>query len=237
MNENKRFAILIDADNVSDKYVKTIFDEILKEGEATIRRMYGDWTNESKKGWKKVALEYSITPIQQFANTQGKNSTDSAMIIDAMDILYSDRVDGFCICSSDSDFTRLAARLRESGKQVIGMGEKAKETTAMVSACQTYKYLDLITNSEKASEKENKTLTEAEEKLKKEIVEIIESIEPEDSALSSFIGESLRKKHPEFDPRNYGCKKFLDLLKKLGFETKKEGPGTIRVHLKSQMKA
>ena len=159
------------------------------------------------------------------------------MIIDAMDILYSDRVDGFCICSSDSDFTRLAARLRESGKQVIGMGEKAKETTAMVSACQTYKYLDLITNSEKASEKENKTLTEAEEKLKKEIVEIIESIEPEDSALSSFIGESLRKKHPEFDPRNYGCKKFLDLLKKLGFETKKEGPGTIRVHLKSQMKA
>lgn len=232
MTESKRFAVLIDADNISDKYVKTIFDEILKEGETTIRRMYGDWTNESKKGWKKVALEYSITPIQQFSNTQGKNSTDSAMIIDAMDILYSDRVDGFCICSSDSDFTRLAARLRESGKQVIGMGEKAKETTAMVSACQTYKYLDLIMKSEKAPAKENKALSEAEKELKKEIIEIIESIEPEDSALSSYIGESLKRKHPEFDPRNYGCKKLTDLLKKLDFETKKDGPNTIRVYSK-----
>ena len=227
MTENKRFAILIDADNISDKYVKTIFDEILKEGEATIRRMYGDWTNESKKGWKKVALEYSITPIQQFANTQGKNSTDSAMIIDAMDILYSDRVDGFCICSSDSDFTRLAARLRESGKRVIGMGEKTKATNPMVSACHDYKYLDLLIESGKVPADK-----EAEKQLKKEIVEIIESIEPEDSALSSYIGESLKRKHPEFDPRNYGCKKLTDLLKKLGFETKKEGPNTIRVYSK-----
>jgi uncharacterized LabA/DUF88 family protein len=232
MTENKRFAILIDADNISDKYVKTIFDEIIKEGEATIRRMYGDWTKENKKGWKKVALEYSITPIQQFENTQGKNSTDSAMIIDAMDILYSDRVDGFCICSSDSDFTRLAARLRESGKQVIGMGEKAKETTAMVSACQTYKYLDLIIKSEETPTKGNKTLSEAEKELKKEIIEIIESIEPEDSALSSYIGLSLKNKHSDFDSRNYGCKKLLDLLKKLGFKTEKVAEGKIKVYSK-----
>ena len=215
MNENKRFAVLIDADNISSKYVKTIFDEISKEGEATIRRMYGDWTNESKIGWKKVALEYSITPVQQFENTQGKNSTDSAMIIDAMDILYSNRVDGFCICSSDSDFTRLAARLRESGKQVIGMGEKAKETTAMVSACQTYKFLDLITQSDL----NNQASLADENQIKQEIEEIIESSELEGYALSSYIGVSLKRRHPGFDSRNYGCAKLLDLFKKLGFKT------------------
>lgn len=234
MKENKRFAILIDADNISDKYIKTIMDEIAKEGVATIRRMYGDWTEENKKGWKKVALEYSITPMQQFANTHGKNSTDSAMIIDAMDILYSDKVEGFCICSSDSDFTRLASRLREAGKQVIGMGEKGKETTAMVSACETYKFLDIIADSKKSADSNDEALTTTDKKLYKEILGIIESSDLDGYMLSSNIGESLKRRHPEFDPRNYGCKKLSDLLVKLGFriECEDNSKATMKVYSK-----
>ena len=124
MASDQRFAVLIDADNVSDKYIKIILDEISNDGIATYKRIYGDWTKPALTSWKNVLLDNSILPIQQYNYTTGKNSTDSAMIIDAMDILYSGKVDGFCIVSSDSDFTRLAARLRESGMQVIGMGEE-----------------------------------------------------------------------------------------------------------------
>ncbi len=123
-SSDNRFALLIDADNVSSRYVKPILDELSKYGDVTIKRIYGDWTLNLHAKWKQVLLDNSITPMQQFGYTQGKNSTDSAMIIDAMDILYGDSVDGFCIVSSDSDFTRLASRLRESGRMVIGMGEK-----------------------------------------------------------------------------------------------------------------
>ena len=122
MAGDKRFAVLIDADNISDKYIKVILDEISNDGIATYKRIYGNWTSTALSSWKTVLLDYSITPIQQYSYTTGKNATDSAMIIDAMDILYSDRVDGFCLVSSDSDFTRLAARLRESGMLVVGMG-------------------------------------------------------------------------------------------------------------------
>ena len=123
MSSDSKFAVLIDADNISDKYIKIILDEISNDGIATYKRIYGDWTNPALVSWKKVLLDNSIMPIQQYSYTTGKNATDSAMIIDAMDILYSGRVDGFCLVSSDSDFTRLAARLREQGKLVIGMGE------------------------------------------------------------------------------------------------------------------
>lgn len=220
--EIKRFAVLIDADNISDDYIKTIMDEIVNFGVATIRRMYGDWTKEDKKGWKQTCLDYSITPIQQFENTSGKNSTDSAMIIDAMDILYANEVEGFCLCSSDSDFTRLAARLRESGKEVIGMGEKSKKPKALMSACETYKFLDVIKNEGQIDNFEN---------LKKEILSIIDNSEMNGYALSSYIGTSLKRKHPEFDPRNYGCKKLLDLFEKLGLKTESvdETGGTIKV--------
>ena len=144
MNDGElRFAILIDADNISEKYVKIILDEVSNSGVATYKRIYGDWTSTRMTSWKACLLDNSITPIQQYSYTYGKNATDSAMIIDAMDILYSGNVDGFAIVSSDSDFTRLVARLRESGMQVIGMGEQ-KTPKPFISACNQFKYLDLL---------------------------------------------------------------------------------------------
>lgn len=144
-----RFAILIDADNISEKYVKIILDEVSNLGIATYKRIYGDWTSSRLGSWKGCLLENSIIPVQQYSYTYGKNATDSAMIIDAMDILYSGHVDGFAIVSSDSDFTRLASRLREGGMQVIGMGEQ-KTPEPFISACNQFKYLDLLYASRKA---------------------------------------------------------------------------------------
>ncbi len=152
MSSDRRFAVLIDADNVSDKYVKYIFDEIANDGTATYKRIYGDWTKPSFSSWKSVLLANSITPIQQYGYTSGKNATDSAMIIDAMDILYSGNVEGFCIVSSDSDFTRLASRLRESGMYIVGMGER-KTPTPFVSACNKFKYLDVLAQSKEPTAK------------------------------------------------------------------------------------
>ena len=139
MDNEKRFAVLIDADNVSEKYIKGILDEISNDGVATYKRIYGDWTKPNLGSWKNVLLENSITPIQQYSYTTGKNATDSALIIDAMDILYSGNVDGFCLVSSDSDFTRLASRLRESGMTVVGMGER-KTPSAFIAACHQFKF-------------------------------------------------------------------------------------------------
>ena len=156
MNKELKFAILIDADNISEKYIKIILDETAKSGIATYKRIYGDWTNPQLSSWKRVLLDNSIIPIQQYGYTTGKSATDSAMIIDAMDILYTGGVDGFCLASSDSDFTRLAARLRESGMQVIGMGE-SKTPKAFISACNQFKYLDILLSS---SQEEPETVTE-----------------------------------------------------------------------------
>ncbi|MCR4652584.1 MAG: NYN domain-containing protein [Eubacterium sp.] len=143
MENELRYAVLIDADNVSEKYIKIILDETANSGIATYKRIYGDWTSARMASWKKVLLDNSIIPIQQYSYTTGKNATDSAMIIDAMDILYSNTVDGFCIVSSDSDFTRLVARLREAGHKVIGMGE-SKTPQPFISACNQFKYLDML---------------------------------------------------------------------------------------------
>lgn len=143
MVEEKRFAVLIDADNVSSKYIKYILDEISNYGVATYKRIYGDWTKTNASSWKEVLLENSVTPIQQYGYTVGKNATDSAMIIDAMDILYSGNVEGFCIVSSDSDFTKLSSRLRESGMLVVGMGEK-KTPKPFIASCNQFKYLDVL---------------------------------------------------------------------------------------------
>ena len=148
--EDKRFAVLIDADNVSAKYVKYIMDEVTNYGIATYKRIYGDWTKPNAGTWKEVLLENSVTPVQQYGYTVGKNATDSAMIIDAMDILYSEHVDGFCIVSSDSDFTKLASRLRESGMIVVGMGEQ-KTPKPFIAACNQFKYLDVLAESEQKS--------------------------------------------------------------------------------------
>ncbi|OUN47189.1 hypothetical protein B5G20_04220 [Collinsella sp. An7] len=151
LERDLRFAILIDADNIAPKYIKIILDEVSNLGIATYKRIYGDWTSQRLMSWKGVLLENSIIPMQQYSYTYGKSSTDSAMIIDAMDILYSGHVDGFAIVSSDSDFTRLAARLRESGMQVIGMGEQ-KTPEPFISACNQFKYLDLLYAARKAEE-------------------------------------------------------------------------------------
>lgn len=142
-SSDMKFAVLIDADNVSEKYIKVVLDEVANAGIATYKRIYGDWTSPRLSSWKGCLLENSILPMQQYSYTYGKNATDSAMIIDAMDILYSHTVDGFVIVSSDSDFTRLVARLRESGMIVIGMGEQ-KTPKPFISACNTFKYLDLL---------------------------------------------------------------------------------------------
>ena len=153
MASDNRFAVLIDADNVSVKYIKIILDEISKDGIATYKRIYGDWTNPSLISWKSTLLDNSIIPVQQYSYTTGKNSTDSAMIVDAMDILYSGRVEGFCLVSSDSDFTRLAARLRESGMTVIGMGE-SKTPNSFIAACNKFKYLDILSAADEAEAEE-----------------------------------------------------------------------------------
>lgn len=155
MAAENRFAVLIDADNISDKYIRFIMDEISNEGVATYKRIYGDWTKPDLGAWKKVLLEYSITPVQQYGYTTKKSSTDAAMIIDAMDILYSDNVDGFCLVSSDSDFTRLASRLREAGKVVVGMGE-SKTPKPFVVACNKFKYLDILVKQENEEKEKNK---------------------------------------------------------------------------------
>lgn len=150
MSMDKRFAVLIDADNVAPKFISSIMDELSNEGTITYKRIYGDWTRPDLGAWKRVLLDYSITPIQQYSYTTGKNATDSAMIIDAMDILYAEKVDGFCIVSSDSDFTRLAARLREAGVYVIGMGEK-KTPKPFIAACDKFKYLEVLAQSAAAA--------------------------------------------------------------------------------------
>ena len=232
--EDKKFALLIDADNTSSKYIKTIVDEITNLGITTYRRIYGDWTSPNLQNWKAILLEYSITPMQQYGYTTGKNSTDSAMIIDAMDILYTADVDGFCLVSSDSDFTKLAMRLKEAGKTVIGMGKK-QTPRPFVRACHQFKYLDVLSKAEqkkpavkKAAKKSDNTQSKeksAEQKLVDSICKIIEENSNADGWIyAAQVGTLLQKKNPDFDCRNYGYKKFWLLLDGLGFETRKE-PG------------
>ncbi len=226
MEKDKRIAVLIDADNVSDKYIKHIFDEISNHGIPTYKRIYGDWTKPQLTSWKNVLLNYSITPIQQYNYTSGKNSTDAALIIDAMDILYSNNVDGFCIVSSDSDFTRLAARLREAGMYVLGMGEK-KTPTPFISACEKFKYLEVLASmaTKPAEPKSAKGMPAHEEskygmanidKLIDVIKKIINEISDEDGwVFLGRLGDTLNKRYPDFDTRNYGYAKLTPFLSSL----------------------
>lgn len=166
MTEEKRFAILIDADNIAPKYIKSIINEISNKGTITYKRIYGDWTSSNAGSWKKDLLKYALTPIQQYSYTYGKNSTDSAMIIDAMDILYGKEVEGFALCSSDSDFTRLAVRLREAGKIVIGLGE-SKTPKPFCAACNEFKFLDRITDDDEKDDSK-KAIKKADSSKKKD---------------------------------------------------------------------
>ncbi|MBE6830086.1 NYN domain-containing protein [Clostridium sp. KNHs216] len=224
MPQDNRFAVLIDADNVSEKYIKYILDEVSNDGVATYKRIYGDWTKPALGSWKNVLLEFSITPIQQYGYTTGKNATDSAMIIDAMDILYSGNVEGFCIVSSDSDFTRLAVRLRESGMNVVGMGEK-KTPPPFISACNKFRYLEVLARETAASndqpEEGEATETVAPEMtpletIKSAVRTIVQEISDDDGrAFVGEIGNMLVRRYPDFDVRNYGFKKLTPLLQSL----------------------
>ena len=214
--EKMQFAVLIDAENVSARYVQVIFDELEKYGFASCRRIYGNWSKES--GWKEnILLEYSVTPIQQFSYTSGKNSTDMAMVIDAMDLLYQNKVDGFCLVTSDSDFTRLAMRLREEKKYVLGMGE-SKTPLALTRACNKFVHLNLINDAGKDNSHVSTSQTGSGgddsvtsiENVENAILSLLNEVGGEvDLAL---VGQRLSDKFPDFDVRNYGSSKLSVFL-------------------------
>ena len=218
--DEKKFALLIDADNISAKYIKIIVDELGKYGTVTYKRLYGDLSRPNNRSWKNALLSHSINPVQQYNYTTGKNSTDSAMIIDAMDILYSGKVDGFCLASSDSDFTRLAMRLREAGMTVIGMGESKTPEPFRVS-CERFFFLDLLwddslneteNESEGGSEKEEDAITPL-PVLESMIAKIIMNNGVDGTQMDiGELGSRITKSDPAFDIRNYGYTKFSKFL-------------------------
>jgi len=217
---NTNFAVLIDADNIAATHIKEMMEEINKYGNPTIKRIYGDWTRPNLAGWKNVLLENAITPIQQYAYTMGKNATDSAMIIDAMDILYSGKVGGFCIVSSDSDFTRLATRLREAGMQVIGIGEKKTPNPFIVG--DKFIYIEILKKeADKVSTAEKDSTKTTVDKITPKVIRLIRStisdVSGDDGwAFLGDVGSLLQKKQPNFDSRNYGFEKLTPLIKSIG---------------------
>jgi uncharacterized LabA/DUF88 family protein len=234
-------AVLIDADNIPYSNIKGMLDEIAKFGIPTIKRIYGDWTKQTVSGWKPALLEHAITPVQQYSYTTGKNATDSAMIIDAMDILHNKNVDGFCIVSSDSDFTRLATRLRESGMLVIGIGEK-KTPGPFIASCDKFIYIEII-NASRIPKKEEKTKVpsgdEPEIRIDKidfKFIQLLKNTvddEADDDGWASLaaVGGLINKKKPDFDPRNYGFLKLSLLIKSLNkhFEVDEKKVGNTHI--------
>ena len=241
--KNLRLAVLIDAENVPHNSMKAILEEAAIYGTPTIKRIYGDWTSPNVGAWKVSLLENAVTPIQQYSYTTGKNSTDSAMIIDAMDILYAGKTDGFCIVSSDSDFTRLAIRLREAGMKVIGMGEQ-KTPVAFRVACDKFIYIEVIRAASQSREKDEQPVRQEKNKVKRKntvrpsvkpetnesahresavpeeivrlIVESVSDIADEDGfAFMGDLGNLLLKKQPDFDPRNFGFMKLTPLIRSI----------------------
>ena len=245
MDSERKVAVLFDAENIASKYTPVILNEANALGSVIIRRIYGDWTAREMSSWKQVILDHSIQPIQQYRNVSGKNSSDSALIIDAMDLLYQGRVDTFCIVSSDSDFTRLAARLRESEKFVLGLGEQ-KTPQSFISACSKFAYLDLLYEAAQP-EKSEKTEKKAKSKGKNQkkaaqppekpaVRETLLKLAEENSSddgwiLSSKLAELLTRKLPDFDVRNFRYKKFVQFVESLRlFETKRQAAEGELVH-------
>jgi len=233
-------AVLIDGDNIPSAYVKEMMEEIAKYGNPTIKRIYGDWTNPRLSKWKNLLLENAITPIQQYGYTQGKNATDSAMIIDAMDILYSGKVNGFCIVSSDSDFTRLATRLREAGMQVYGIGEK-KTPNPFIVACDKFIYIEILKNEAEEEDDPSSDEPQKKKKTKKRLDKItakeirwisntIQDLADDDGwAFLGDVGSLLLKKRPNFDSRNYGYQKLTPLISSISnFEVERRDGTTGR---------
>lgn len=225
--QDHKLAVLIDADNVPYANVKEMLEEISKSGTPTVKRIYGDWTKPHLSGWKNVLLENAITPIQQYSYTTGKNSSDSALIIDAMDILYSEKVTGFCIVSSDSDFTRLATRLREAGMLVIGIGER-KTPPPFIAACNKFIYIEILKPAEKTEEAKTtdkattasnpaatqKVIDKVDKQTVKMIINSVDALADETGwAFLGSLGNFISKKKPDFDPRNYGFNKLYDMIR------------------------
>jgi uncharacterized protein (TIGR00288 family) len=222
-DDSTRLAVLIDADNTSPRLVKEMFDELASYGTITVKRAYGDWTNPHLSGWREVLLGNAISPQQQFAYTVGKNATDSALIIDAMDLLYSGNVDGFAIVSSDSDFTPLATRLRESGKRVIGVGQR-KTPKAFVEACERFLFLEVLANGGAADEDDADLVKiEPTRPIESVLTRALQKVDTDDDdwAPLSALGNHLRRTDPSFDSRNYGFGKLSELVRAQGYvETK-----------------
>ena len=219
MKQDTKLAVLIDGDNIPSKYVKEMMEEIAKYGTPTIKRIYGDWTNPQLGKWKSVLLENAINPIQQYAYTTGKNATDSAMIIDAMDILYSEKVNGFCLVSSDSDFTKLATRLREAGVVVYGIGEK-KTPNPFIVACDKFIYIEILKKDEDVQDGKTKSKKASLDKINPRILRLlrnsVEDAADEDGwAFMGDVGSLILKKQANFDARNFGFEKLTPLFKSL----------------------
>lgn len=214
--ERKSFALLIDSDNVSAKYIHGIMNELTsRHGQVTYRRIYGDWTSSQMGKWKDVLAEYALTPMQQFANTKGKNATDSFLIIDAMDILYEGKVDGFCIVSSDGDFTRLASRLRDAGCDVVGMGEQ-KTPRSFRNACTVFTGLELLLDTDVVQEVPTPEAEVSQGATRREVAEAITAIindSNDDFVYAADLGSRLVRVYPDFDVRAFGytqLSKFLE---------------------------
>ena len=215
MENTEKLAVLIDADNAQPSIVDGLLSEIANYGVASVKRIYGDWTAPGLKGWKEVLLQHSIQPIQQFAYTKGKNATDSAMIIDAMDLLYTDNFNGFCLVSSDSDFTKLAARIRESGLLVYGFGEK-KTPSPFVSACDKFIYTEVLrakVDANQAIAKKSSKELKQDQKLVSLLRNAVEASSDDSGwAYLGPVGSNIAKQTPDFDPRNYGYGKLGELV-------------------------
>lgn len=221
--QQERLAVLIDADNSQPNIIQALLEEIAKYGTATVKRIYGDWTNPHLKGWKDHLLEHAIQPFQQFGYTRGKNATDSALIIDAMDLLYSVSLDGFCLVSSDSDFTRLAARIRESGLKVYGFGEK-KTPRAFVAACDKFVYTEILREdgeqesaAQDKGKKKSRSITSDKSLMRHIKSAVNDSADDSGWAFLGEVGNNLVNKMPEFDSRNYGYQKLGEMMRDIPF--------------------
>jgi hypothetical protein len=240
MNKDLNLAVLIDGDNIPAKYIQLMMEEIAKYGTPSIKRIYGDWTKPHLSKWKKILLDNAIQPIQQYSYTQGKNATDSAMIIDAMDILYGGKTDGFCLVSSDRDFTRLATRLRESSQKVIGIGEQ-KTPEPFIAACDKFIYLEILMEEEEGEQKREsspKQQKNAVQKVTPQVIKLIKTsiydcADEDGWAFLGDVGSLINKKQPNFDPRNFGFYKLTPFIDAIGiFEIEqREAPNSKFKHI------
>lgn len=235
INDNQKLAVLIDADNAQASVIQELLAEVSRYGTATIKRAYGDWTTTNLRGWKDVLHTMAIQPVQQFAYTSGKNATDSALIIDAMDVLHTGSVDGFCLVSSDSDFTRLATRIREAGLVVYGFGER-KTPEPFVAACDKFIYTEILRTEPEETKPGQEPVAEL-PKLKPMLLNALNATVREDGWTTlAALGGQINRSHPSFDPRNYGVTKLGELIRQqaayLEVKEVKSGEGdSVQTHL------